>query len=840
VANLSERYPTTRAARWLAGVAVMLASATFLGSVASRAACLPLPDSELSHLDAQVAVAPERALREADDELAREPRYADPLLAAQLYAVIAASNAHLDRTGAARAAIAKGIELLQSARESDAAARVRLRLELLDAELQSTSANAAAARATIDKLLTSLGDASLDRACALSQRAIAYDFSGEPDRAVNDALIAYRLATDHGWSTPQVESVYTLAVNFRRAGLYERAKVMIDEVIDLETAGTMHENLPQAYYERGNLLVSMGSYPEARHALELSKQYAIAAGDPLTAAAANIPLCLADIKDHDIVAADLACNAGEAQLIAGNRPDLAMLLQSYQARLDLERHRPDRALAKLDKILSGPIHQLLPVQEAQLYNDRGRAKALLHRYGGAFADLAHAQALDADSGIEDRHRRVAVMSALIESVKLRASNRVLEQTLKSEQNDVLRQKKARLLWAAVAVTSLLVCGLLACLLLVRKQHLRRLRRYDIILNHAWSRAPHAMLMLDENRLVCFANRPLVGAGPAPVVGASLSGSVPPDQIQPITQAVDRAVETGHFQSLELVVQQNESADRHYDVLILPAIEAGETLGVALQSIDVTDLRAMERQFLNGASRERLQLGGELHEGLAQELAGVLLMLSSLSTTLQRESPQCAHLMTEAAEQLARSINSARRMAQDLAPVRIERGSLANALQKMIESAAQQLGIVVSCECALDGCAISDVAADQLYLFCRDALIEVALIEHCHRICIRLRSIDDSLAIHVSGHEQRPIMRMSRHEFPTRMMVFRARLLGGSLRVGPESDTEFCITLTVPSCRIQDYALSDTAPASLQKKPYAASDAMSMEKRYFTSLFGIRS
>jgi hypothetical protein len=47
-------------------------------------------------------------------------------------------------------------------------------------------------------------------------------------------------------------------------------------------------------------------------------------------------------------------------------------------------------------------------------------------------------------------------------------------------------------------------------------------------------------------------------------------------------------------------------------------------------------------------------------------------------------------------------------------------------------------------------------------------------------------------------------------------------------------------LTVASCRIRDYALSDTAPASLQKQPYAASDAMSMEKRYFTSLLSMRS
>jgi signal transduction histidine kinase len=155
------------------------------------------------------------------------------------------------------------------------------------------------------------------------------------------------------------------------------------------------------------------------------------------------------------------------------------------------------------------------------------------------------------------------------------------------------------------------------------------------------------------------------------------------------------------------------------------------------------------------------------------------------------------------------------MAHDLAPVRIERGSLADALQRMIESTAEQLAIAVSCECLLDGSAISDVAADQLYLFCRDALIEAALIEHCRRICIQLRSHEDSLVIRVSGHGQGPITHISRHESHTRMIVFRARLLGGSLGFGPEGDAEFCITLTIPSCRIQDHAVSDAAPALMQ-------------------------
>jgi len=790
--------PAALPARWLLTITLALVSVT------ARSGCLPLPDPETSNLDARLQTSPQSAVDEADARLRGLAAASPPLVRAQLYAVIAESNVDLNRTDAATAAIARGLELLQSSPGSAAADRVRLRLKLLQAELLSTSADGAAAGAAIDRLLTGLPDDSLDLACALSERAIAYDFADQPDRAVNAALIAHRLAVDHGWLTPRIETAYTLAVNFRRAGLYDRAEKMIDEVISLETANHELQSLADAYYERGQLLVSMSRYSEARAALAEAKHRAAAIGDRLGAAAANIPLCLADLNDHDLSAAESTCNIDSAELIAGNRLDLAMLLKSYQARLDLDHHRPEKALATLNEMLGKAIHRLLPVQESRIYGDRAEAHRQLHQYSQAFADLAHAQTLDAESQIAFRHRQVAVLGALIESERLRANNRLLQENLLRQQQDLLQQKKARLLWAVVAATSGIVCVLLVCLSLLRKRHTRRLRRYDFILSNAWSRAPHAMVMLDENRLVCFANRPLFGLGDTPAVGAPLADTIPLDLLQQITQAIDRAFDTGRFQILELESHQGASPDRYYEVLVLPAMDAGDALGVAIQCIDVTELRAMERQFLDGTSHERLELGGELHEELAQELAGVLLMLTSLSAVLQRESGAGAHLAKVAAEQLARSIGSVRRMARDLAPVRVERGSLADALQRLAESGTQRLGATVACECVLDGCAIADVAADHVHQFCRAALIECALVDRCHRIQFQLRVLNDALVIRVSGERQTmPAADSPRNELLTKMIVFRARLLGGRLTRGPNSDTSVCVTLAIPVGQLQE-------------------------------------
>ena len=776
--------------------------AAALVSVTARADCLPMPDPDMSRLDEQMASGTQPVLREAQARLRDLPPGAAPLKAAELDGLIAEASYDLGHTDSAMAAIESGLERLRSSRASPAVDRVRLRLELLRAELQTVSENGDRAGAAIDKLLPGLPDESLERACALSERAIAYDFNDEPDRAVNAALTGHRLAVDHGWSIPRIETAYTLAVNFRRAGLYENAEKMIDEVIALETAGKRLQNLTGAYYERGQLLVAMGRFAEARIALAKTKEYAIVIGDRLSETAANLPLCLAELNDHNLPAAESVCNTDSSDLIAANRLDLATLLKAYQARLDLEMHRPHQAIKKLDAILSGPVHRLLPVQEPRIYGDRALARSELHHYSDAFSDLAHAQALDAASGIEMRHRQVAVLAALIEAERLRADNHVLEAHLQHEQQDLLQQKRARLLWATVAATSGIVCVLLAVLALVRRRNSRRLRRYDIILNSAWSSAPHAMVMLDENRLVCFANRPLFGIGRTPAVGTSLVASIPPEFRSPVTQSIDTAFEKGRFQSLELVLQQETATDRSFEVLVLPAMHAGEAVGVALQCIDVTDLRAMERQFSDGNSHERLQLGSELHEGLAQELVGVLLMLSSLSKALQRESAASAHVATLAAEQLVRSIDSARRMAQDLAPVGVVRGSLADALRRLAESEAGRLGVSISCECVLDGCALSDIGADHIHQFCRNALLETVLVAHCRCVRMQLNVIDDSLVVRVIG--SRAAKRSN--EFPgdeilTRMLVFRARLLGGRLSLGPEGDDGFSITLSLLACQL---------------------------------------
>jgi signal transduction histidine kinase len=194
----------------------------------------------------------------------------------------------------------------------------------------------------------------------------------------------------------------------------------------------------------------------------------------------------------------------------------------------------------------------------------------------------------------------------------------------------------------------------------------------------------------------------------------------------------------------------------------------------------------------------------LHEGLAQELAGTLLMLGNLSSILRREAPVGVPLLAEITEQVARSIGAARRMAQDLAPVMVERGSLGDALQWLAVSAESQIRAAVSLDCRIGDCTISDLAADHIYQFCSEAVVNTALSESCHRVKIELQVVMDSLVIRISGDLRTDSTQTSPwDESNTKRMVFRARLLGGVLGFESTAGRVVSATLTVPVAQLQD-------------------------------------
>jgi signal transduction histidine kinase len=768
------------------------------------ASCIGVDTPELQSIDRLTDAQPALAVTESQRLIEAAGPAGDPWVLAQLHSIqgeAVAEQSHLD---AAEIEVNTARTLLARAPGTATARRLSLRIDLLEQTLKLMRSDALGATRIADKLLADgPAENSLERACVLAARAQAYMFMNQADRGAADALAAYRIAVQGGWTDAHIEAAYTLAQLFRRAGLYEQAQQMIDDVVGIAMSEGRDSLLSTAQYERAQLFVVTDRFAEAQTALETARSVSARLGDKFGVASVNAPLCWAEINQGDFDAAERTCYTGLDELRAGGRDDLVRLMQAYQARIDFERHRYAAALAKFDTVIGGALHEQLPVQEPQFYRDRARVYRALGRDAAAYDDLNHAFELDRATGVEQRNREVAVLSALVTSEKLSAANRILEERVEGQRKELASQHVARRLWTTLSVAAALLCLMFAYLLHATRRHGRELRRQETILRSAGNQSPDALVLLDESRRVRFANRNLFDHGAPHPHGERLGAGVPAAVLPVLEGIVAEACEKLKMVTRSVAVEHPEGNERKYELTAAPAIDNGLLVGLALRSTDVTDVRRLEREVLDGASRERQRLSDELHEGLGQELAGVLMLLGSASTVIERGLPDAGDLVRQVAQYVVRSIETTRELARGLSPVRVGYGSLAIALAGLVEETRAARGIQVTSLCRLQGVVLADVAADHLYRFCRDAIEQAAGGSASTRIDVTISVDVDDVQVRIdcdgnAFHDEAS----GGEELEMKMLAYRTLLLGGTLRVthGPSGGAR--LTMSVPITQVE--------------------------------------
>jgi len=470
---------------------------------------------------------PEGAAREAAARIEALRDHAAPLLEAELYAVISLARFHQSRVTATQAAAAQAEALLDTLPPSPEADRVRARVRINVADTSESTDSFESAIRTMNELIAKTDPRSAEHSCALSIRGQARSELGETALAAGDAFEAYRIAETGQWPEARVVAAYVLATIYRRSGLLAEAERMIDEVVAYATADRRTPLLSTASYVRGQILVDMRRYGEARAALELSRNTAVRIGDRLGAVTANVPLCLALISEGDYTGAERVCNGGDQEFRDVGAADFLVLLISYRARIDLVRGQPAAAIAKLDSILT-------PSGVGRLVRIRAQA---LGRFREAYADLQESLDLERRANTEQQGLSVAVLSATAASEKLLASNRMLAERMGRQQEEIAHHKATQELWFVLTAAAALLSILFGYLLAVTRRHERNVARQEAIMRTMAANAPDALMLVNMDRKVEFSNRQLLGPGPAPDPGTPLSDAVPPEVRGSIDDAV---------------------------------------------------------------------------------------------------------------------------------------------------------------------------------------------------------------------------------------------------------------------------------------------------------------
>jgi NarL family two-component system sensor histidine kinase YdfH len=141
----------------------------------------------------------------------------------------------------------------------------------------------------------------------------------------------------------------------------------------------------------------------------------------------------------------------------------------------------------------------------------------------------------------------------------------------------------------------------------------------------------------------------------------------------------------------------------YVTLLVRQVEARENAQALLQELEIAHQQLQD--YANQVeeltiSQERERMARELHDTLAQGLAGLILQLEAADSHMESKNMPRAQAVVQQAMQRARTtLDEARRAIQALRPSALEEGDLVHALQREVDQFGATTGILTTFDVA---------------------------------------------------------------------------------------------------------------------------------------------
>ncbi len=213
--------------------------------------------------------------------------------------------------------------------------------------------------------------------------------------------------------------------------------------------------------------------------------------------------------------------------------------------------------------------------------------------------------------------------------------------------------------------------------------------------------------------------------------------------------------------------------------------------------DISDLRELERQVLEIAAQEDQKIGYELHDNIQQQLTGLGLLTQTMAESLQgSSSPQVATAL-RLASGIKEAAAQVHLLARGLIPVDVDAEGLRAALADLATRSGELYGVNCGFRCAGAADLDDNFAATHLLRIAQEAVNNAAKHGHPRRIDISLIGRDGTFVLKVVddgtgiGNEEPTALGMG-----TRIMHYRARLIGGTLKIAPAQRGGTSVTCTV--------------------------------------------
>lgn len=264
--------------------------------------------------------------------------------------------------------------------------------------------------------------------------------------------------------------------------------------------------------------------------------------------------------------------------------------------------------------------------------------------------------------------------------------------------------------------------------------------------------------------------------PADVIGRTVAEMFGADFARQHEYHRLRALATGGVERWEYM-RPVGGAERYFESRF---VKSGDN-EVVITVRDITQRVLLEREVIASTERERTRIGHDLHDGLAQVLIGVKLMLEALREKLPSGSPQRGD--TESAAALVtRAITEAGELAQGLSPIR-KGGRLSDALRHLARESQELLGVPCDVTRADMPTGVSESTATHLYRIAQEAITNAVKHGNAKRIELACRREREQLVLTIADDGRGVcVTSVDAGGMGMHIMRYRARSIGGDLAV----------------------------------------------------------
>ncbi len=207
---------------------------------------------------------------------------------------------------------------------------------------------------------------------------------------------------------------------------------------------------------------------------------------------------------------------------------------------------------------------------------------------------------------------------------------------------------------------------------------------------------------------------------------------------------------------------------------------------------------LERQLLEISDREQARIGHEIHDGLCQHLVSLAFDANSLRREMASKKYPEERIARRIARYLDEAITETRQLARGLFPVRLERDGLAPALEELAKATRNRFK--VRCHFTATGLLIGvpGTTATHLYRIAQEAVANAVKHSQSRNISICLRSREARLELKVTDDGRGlPVTRQEKAGLGLHIMDYRARTIGGSLRISRGRRAGTSVSCCVP-------------------------------------------